>query len=725
MLGYALDAPNGLAESIEAAAVFHDLGKLDPKNQAVLRAGRDQALPLDHMDAGVAHLWKCGDQLAAWLVRAHHAPGIPGVAEETSRARPLRGVRERTAQVHEHRDLVEHVDARLGQYLHTHRRACDPFGVEARAFDRMHGTIARLALSCLVDADHTDTAAYDDGIATPMPDEGRVPVRWIERLEALDAFVAGKADDSERSRHRAAFYDACRNAEISSSLARCEGPVGIGKTTAVTAHLLRRAIDDNLRHLIIVAPYTNIITQVVEQLRKALVLPGERPEEVVAEHHHRADFESREDRDLATLWRAPVVVTTAVQFFETLASNIPARLRKLHELPGSAVFLDEAHAALPTRLWPQNWRWLRELAEDWRCRFVFASGSLARFWTVERITGESAEVPDLVEHGPGVAGLRQRILDAERTRIRYEQAGDGLTIAQLCDLVRQAAGPRLVILNTVQTAAVVAKTMRDAREDVLHLSTALCPRDRDRVLVRIYERLTALVEARDKGADRRTLERLGNWMLVATSCVEAGVDLSFRTAFRERSSAASLIQVGGRVNRHHEADMATVYDFVLLAAEGVTQNPDLTASAAVLRRMFKKDGVNGRDPSAMVTEAMTEELRRRADLQAAQRLTRAEAEHDYPTVAEQGRVIRDDTVLVVVDPRLRMLLEARRRVKYRTLLHRSVQLRRRRVEDLGLAQISGRREVYVWGGRYDAKFLGYMEEVLANQSFVAAGGGVV
>ena len=134
----------------------------------------------------------------------------------------------------------------------------------------------------------------------------------------------------------------------------CEGPVGLGKTTAVTAHLLRRAIKNGLRHLIIVAPYTNIISQTAKVLRRALTLSGESPEEVVAEHHHRADFSGRADRELAVLWRAPVILTTAVQFFETLASNHPGQLRKLHELPGSGIFLDEAHAALPARLWPQN-----------------------------------------------------------------------------------------------------------------------------------------------------------------------------------------------------------------------------------------------------------------------------------------------------------------------------------------------------------------------------------
>jgi CRISPR-associated endonuclease/helicase Cas3 len=86
---------------------------------------------------------------------------------------------------------------------------------------------------------------------------------------------------------------------------------------------------------------------------------------------------------LTQRWDAPIVVTTAVQFFETLASNDPAALRKFHQVPGSAIFVDECHAAMPAPLWPQMWRWLRELCEDWGCHLVLGSGSLARFWDSE------------------------------------------------------------------------------------------------------------------------------------------------------------------------------------------------------------------------------------------------------------------------------------------------------------------------------------------------------
>ena len=138
----------------------------------------------------------------------------------------------------------------------------------------------------------------------------------------------------------------------------------------------------------------------------------------------------------------------------------------------------------------------------------------------------------------------------------------------------RCAGPRLVILNTVQSAAVVARAMRDAGHDTLHLSTALAPKDRAPILKRVEEKLK---------------EDVTDWTMVATSCVEAGVDLSFRTAFRERFSTASLIQVGGRVNRHGEKAEGIVFDFCIDEGDGITRHPGARYSAAVLKRQLEAE----------------------------------------------------------------------------------------------------------------------------------------
>lgn len=705
MLRHASTLPPDLLAAIDEAATFHDLGKLDPDIQASLRKGRGTRLRWDHIDAGVAQLSAAQDWMAAWLVRAHHAPGLP---EKQAHFNPdnlgwrLRGRRREVEDPERHEEQIARTNAYLRDFLKLHESVIQGERVDPRR--PLHGLTMRLALSCLVDADHSDTAFFDTG---QMPPEAPAP-RWAERLEALCRYVRslplGKTDaERARNRHRALFFDACLNAKIDGPMVACEGPVGLGKTTAVTAYLIRRAQQEGLRRLIVVAPFTNILRQTAERLREALVLPGERAEEVVVEHHHRADFDYQSDRDLAVLWRAPVILTTAVSFFETLAACDPASLRKLHEVPGSAIFLDEAHAALPTKLWPQNWRWLRELSERWCCRFVFASGSLSRFWEDADIVGESVTLPEMLPKD-----LEKDVLAVERHRVRYVPLASGrvVTLSELIEQVDRAPGPRVAILNTVQSAAMVARAMRDAGLDVLHLSTALTPRDRDRILERVRTRL-------ETRKDKR-------WTLVATSCVESGVDLSFRCAFRERFAAASTVQVGGRVNRHGEYDAeggGIVYDFALDDV-GITRHPGAAVSADVLRGLLAKDELNGRNPADVVTSAMREELSARGGL-GADPLLKAEAARDYPAVKLYGRVIDADTRLVVVDDDIKRRIAEWQPVNFQELLRGSVQLWATKIGKLGLAALPGRGEVYAWNQDYDPDFLGYMAGVLKLQKFMS------
>ncbi|WP_425396492.1 DEAD/DEAH box helicase [Aeoliella sp.] len=493
MLCHAASPPPWLTDEIAAAAMWHDLGKLDKTFQSLLRGDVSKMSEddyVDHIDAGVAHLMASSHPVAAWIVRAHHAPGLPAYTRHfgyRGRGRKLRGRRNDEVDREKHMAQEQRTDKRLHEYVTLHRSVMSdsstPAPVALSDSEAAHGLTMRLALSCLVDADHADTAQHYSGIAFS---KGAEAPRWAERLEQLKAYVhglpAGKSpEECERNRRRRDVFDACLASELDDPLVACEGPVGIGKTTAVVAYLMRQALlqTPEQRRLIIVAPYANILTQTARTLREVLVLPGERTEDVLVEHHHRADFHCERDRDLAVLWRAPIVLTTAVSFFETLSAANPATLRKLHSVPGSAVFVDEAHAALPTHLWPQNWKWIRELAESWNCRIVMASGSLARFWEDPQIVDEPRRLRELMP-----APQAKDAQAAEQQRVRYStlasstSGGSVLTVAELIQHVLNAHGPRLVILNTVQSTAVVTRAIRDemGADRVLHLSTALTSR---------------------------------------------------------------------------------------------------------------------------------------------------------------------------------------------------------------------------------------------------------
>jgi CRISPR-associated endonuclease/helicase Cas3 len=662
-------------------------------------------LEWDHIDAGVAHLAAHKARMAAWLVRAHHAPGLPAQgALMFGKFPPLRGRRRGGEEASEAQ--VARTDAQLPALRALHRSVVGDGAPQA--IRELHGLSMRLALSCLVDADHADTAESD---GAPPPPQAPAP-RWEERLEALDRHVAALArNGGARTDLRQQFYAACRAREPDAAMIACEGPVGIGKTTAVLAYLLRRAIETGARRLFVVAPFTAILSQTANVLREALVLADEkdRPFDIVAEHHHRADFADIASRDLATLWTAPIVLTTAVQFLETLSSNVPAALRKLHMLPGSVVFFDEAHALAPvtaqrrtssqpkgvlTRFLPQYWRWFCDLADRWTCSFVFASGSLARVWQVEDIVEQHRR--DLLDLVP--ANLVRPLIEAEAARVRYVTHPRFSDPNALLQVVFAQPGPRLLIMNTVQSAAVVAQGARAVGKNVLHLSNALCPRDRDAVLQDVKRRL-----ARREDDD---------WILVATSLVEAGVDISFATAFRERFGLTSLLQIAGRVNRHGEfGACGGVHDFMIESVAGLTRHPDARVPGDILSALFEDGRLDGQFEAAqLVTEALRREVAQSG--QVPDLIGTAEKQRHYPDVADLARVIQADTKLVVVDPCLAERLIHRDRVTMRELLAGSVQIWATKIASLALDPICQRPGVYRWPHDYDPDFLGYMAGAL-------------
>ena len=300
--------------------------------------------------------------------------------------------------------------------------------------------------------------------------------------------------------------------------------------------------------------------------------------------------------------------------------------------------------------------------------------------------------------------LSKKTHASESRRIAYSPLNNGNVIdkADLIEEIKRRPGPSLVILNTVQNAAVIADILRKSDLEVLHLSTALAPKDRESILKQVEQQLSK--------------KNSKDWALVATSCVEAGVDLSFRYAFRERFSVASLIQTGGRVNRNCEYEQSTIYDFAL-RGEGITQHPGARVSGNILRELVTQGSIGDSNPADIVTMAMALEIDRMGGL-SENLLVRAESKRNYPEVQRLGRVIDSDTRLVIVDDYLKQRLDNHDRISFVDLLRGSVQLWSNKVDALGLCRAPGYRDVYVWNDDYDPNFLGYMSGVLRDQNFM-------
>lgn len=668
-------------ETVRTAALFHDLGKLDEKNQSVLMRSATERLPVKHWDAASAYLLSSQWLESAVLAFAHHT-GLPDYMKESSNGALSFRIQEEFDRTNKFlTDYVSHHEKIVGKSVRPIRAKKSGWS----------GLVRRIALSCLVDGDHTDTAEHYGNEKPQTP----LKLRPAERLRALDAYVAklgiGKPEEAKRTRLRQEIFLACRNAPTDAPMQACDSPVGTGKTTAIMAHLLQAASSKGLRRVFVVLPYTNIIKQSVNTYRLALSLPGEEPEAVVAAHHHQADFSSREFRHLAQLWNAPVTVTTAVQFFETLGSKDTSRLRKLHEIAGSAILIDESHAAIPSWLWPQMWLWLSELAEQWGCHIVFASGSLVRFWELSDFVKARVKLPELVGET-----VRKEALKFESDRVIYRTHEEPLSLLTLINFILEKSGPRLVILNTVQSAAVVADAMRKrcGANAVYHLSTALCPVHRDAIVEAVLKRLRKRGDA--------------DWTLVATSCVEAGMDFSFRTAFRERCGLVNLIQIGGRANRSGEPFTAEIWDFSLFDSL-LPPHPAFQASQEVLEELFQENAVH----PLSSTEAIRREVQRETIKKRGDQFKDRESKFDYPQVAKLCRVINSDTKVVVISPEIVEALEKRAPINHLDLMKHSVQIWTTKLEKLQQVKpIRGNEELLAWTGKYDADFLGYMAGVI-------------
>jgi CRISPR/Cas system-associated endonuclease/helicase Cas3 len=661
----------------ELAAEYHDLGKLDDENQKILSGNKKASrLPIAHADAGVAHLLSQDAPTSALLVFAHHA-GLP----DCNAIDDMRN-----------KKIKQHVDSVLQEYLARHEESVRP-NIEAKTpatnIPELKSPDIRVLFSCLTHADHGDAARASN--EEPQWEEPP-KLRPAERLEALRRYVAGlesQNDDTDRNRLRTAFFASCAGSQHDSPISICDSPVGTGKTTAVMASLLTTAERHGLRRIFVILPFTNIITQSVRIYRNALTLPGERGEDVVAEIHHRADFEDIASRKLTALWDAPIVVTTAVTFFETLASATPSTLRRLQNLPGSAVFLDEAHAMLPVKLLPLAWQWIQHSASAWSCHWVLASGSLCHFWELEEF-GDPIRLPDIIQ-----AGQKEQLHDFEVVRIQYHIRPNTMNLENLAEWLATLDGPIIVVLNTVHTAAAAAQVAVAVfgEENVLHLSTALTPRDREATLELVKTRLKNRKDSR--------------WCFFATSCVEAGVDLSFRTGVRECASLLSLLQLAGRVNRNSEYNESEVWTIMLDANDcNVTRNPTFDSSSRILRDFFDH---NMTISPALSTEAMKREVRENSGIST--ELFKQESIYGFKTVEEKFKVIEDQSQLAIIDKQLIKKIQNYEDVSWREIQNSSVRVREKILKNLAIQESHRYPGLWLWDAEY-SNFLGYMEAVL-------------
>ena len=285
----------------------------------------------------------------------------------------------------------------------------------------------------------------------------------------------------------------------------------------------------------------------------------------------------------------------------------------------------------------------------------------------------------------------------EEARIQFCYEPTPLSRKDLVKRIVSAPGPRLLIMNTVQSAAVMALDLKDYYGEneptkVLHLSTALSAEDREKVVAKVKKRLADVQDT--------------DWVLVATSCVEAGVDFSFKTGFREMASLLSLLQAAGRVNRGGSDSEAKIWSFIMQDDSLLKRNPGVKIAAQILENEYFKKGI------AITPDLSTDSMQKEVNRVAGdfKRLLNAEADGRFPAVNDEFRVIDENTVLVIADEGLKAQV-CHGGCDWRAIQRKAISVRKYYVDKYELKTLAD--GLYEWNLGYD-DFLGIMKGVLGS-----------
>ncbi|PJK29230.1 CRISPR-associated endonuclease Cas3'' [Minwuia thermotolerans] len=557
-------------DAAAVAGLLHDLGKYSPAFQARLRGDPKR---VDHSTAGAIEamrLYGPLGKLIAYAVAGHHAGLANGAGHEGER-RPLV---DRLADTPPPLDKTWQSEIGLPPGLGEPELA-------TRSADRagfQFAFLTRMLFSALVDADYLDTEAYYARI------EGREHVRGgypslAPLREALDAELAQLSVEGPVNELRQRVLAHVRGqAAGKPGLFSLTVPTGGGKTLTSLAFALDHALANGLERIVYVAPFTSIIEQTARVFRTSLGALGEA---AVLEHHSAFEDEKiggREAADKLRLamenWDAPVVVTTAVQFFESLFADRPSRCRKLHNLAGAVIVLDETQTLPLAHLRPCVAA-IDELALNYRSSVVLCTAT-------QPALNESDDPAR--SFAGGLRGVRELVPDppalhTSLRRVTVRMAGqlDDEALAEQL-LAREQV---LCIVNNRAHARAVFERLR-GEPGARHLTTLMYPRHRARILREVRADLTAGRPCR----------------LVATSLIEAGVDVDFPAVFRAEAGIDSIAQAAGRCNRegrrHRTDSIVTVFRPV-----GWNPPPELARFAEVAAEVLRRHKADPLGPDAI------------------------------------------------------------------------------------------------------------------------------
>ena len=534
----------GCGEWGRLAGRWHDMGKYSEDFQKMLLAASDAHIEtkkgrVDHSTAGAIHAvekFKIPGKISnpgrifSYLVAGHHA-GLPDWQTDTAGRKSL-------VQRLQNIDLLRNLPfPDIPHHIIEQSLPKQKFMTSVG-----HALWIRMLYSCLVDADFLDT----EGFLEPEKSKTRKGYPLLnELLTVFESYMAKKQSEAAPTlvnKKRAEILKQCiAKSAHKPAIFTLTVPTGGGKTLSSMAFALHHAAKYGKRRIIYVIPYTSIIEQTADQFRQIF-------NDAVVEHHSNVDVsdeghETTKSRLACENWDAPVIVTTSVQFFESLFANRSSRCRKLHNIVNSVVVLDEVQLLPPEYLNPIL-HTVKELQKNYGVTFVLSTATPPAFGEHKSADFHFEGLGDTVEIMENPVALHKAF-----KRVEIHVTDNLMTSRTWEDLVKELTQypSVLCIVNRRDDCRILYELM--PKEATFHLSALMCGAHRSQVISQIKQRL------KDKLPTR----------VISTQLVEAGVDLDFPVVYRAIAGLDSIAQAAGRCNREGLLVQGSVVVFLPLS----------------------------------------------------------------------------------------------------------------------------------------------------------------
>ena len=607
------------------AGLLHDIGKYTREFQMRLEG---QRIRVDHSSAGAIEaeeiLNPAYTTLLQYVITGHHE----GLLDFGTRDKNGTVAYRLEKEVCEYYAYQREIDAK-GIDMVFPPRLLEDIEQSGKSVDYGLFFFIKMLFSCLVDADFLETEEF----MQPEKSKARGMCPAIEELAGqFERFMDNLKSDAAKTsinENRDAILNACLNrAKEATGLFSLTVPTGGGKTLASMAFALNHAIKHNMDRIIYVIPYTSIIEQTAKIFKDIF------GESNVLEHHSNFDFQKdfdyendlRDDVEQKAFsiklasenWDVPIVVTTNVQFFESIYASKTSKSRKLHNVANAVIILDEAQLLPTSRLHP-SLECLCELADKYHSSIVLCTATQPAVDAYLREGFSPIEIVSKNDFDPTIF-----------KRVKYDDVGK-IDINDLVGLLKTKERV-LCVVNSKKLAGKIFENLPS--ENRFHLSGNMCPQHRSEMLEKIKELLAAQKPVR----------------VVTTQLIEAGVDIDFPTVFRQYAGIDSIIQAAGRCNREGRLNSGEAFIFDIVGEH--LPKGYLSRTAAIGAETIRKYGeeIDSEESVKYYFDNLyaLEDLDRNKVMSKIKKGFEAKCHFPFRSIAEEFKLIQNDTVPVII-----------------------------------------------------------------------------